>query len=107
MGGADGGTDGGNPGRGLSAIGGMVLVATVIGAAVILFFALAVPLEGLAELTSQGTLVIFAIVNLALIRIKLSEAEPPSGVFVCAIWVPIAGLTASVLLLLLDIALFS
>jgi hypothetical protein len=51
--------------------------------------------------------VIFAFVNLALIRIKLSEAEPPSGVFVCAIWVPIAGLTASVLLLLLDIALFS
>jgi len=28
--GVDGGTDGGNPGRGLSAIGGMVLVATVI-----------------------------------------------------------------------------
>jgi APA family basic amino acid/polyamine antiporter len=91
----------------LNATTGTPLVATAIGAAIILFFALAVPLEGLAKLTSQGTLVIFAIVNLALIRIKLSEAEPPPGVFVCAIWVPIAGLSASVLLLLLDIALFS
>lgn len=86
---------------------GTPLVATVVGATVILFFALAVPLEGLAKLTSQGTLVIFAIVNLALIRIKLSEAAPPPDVFVCAIWVPIAGLSASVLLLLFDIALFS
>ncbi|MBX9459367.1 MAG: amino acid permease [Rhizobium sp.] len=86
---------------------GTPLVATAIGAALILVFALAVPLEGLAKLTSQGTLVVFAIINLALIRIKLNEAEPPKGVFVCAIWVPIAGLSASVLLLLLDIALFS
>ncbi|OJF90451.1 hypothetical protein [Pararhizobium antarcticum] len=69
--------------------------------------ALTVPLEGLAKLTSQGTLVVFAIINLALIRIELSEAEPLQGVFVCAIWVPIAGVSASVSLLLLDIALFS
>ncbi len=69
--------------------------------------ALAVPLEGLVKLASQGTLVVFAIINLALVWIKLSEAEPPRGVFVCAIWVPIAGLSASVLLLLLDVALFS
>jgi basic amino acid/polyamine antiporter, APA family len=86
---------------------GTPLMATAIGAALILFFALVVPLEGLAKLTSQGTLVVFGIINLALIRIKLNEAEPPKGVFVCAIWVPIAGLSASALLLLLDIALFS
>ena len=85
---------------------GTPLLATAIGAALVLFFALAVPLEGLAKLTSQGTLVLFAIVNLALIRIKLREAAPPTDVFVCPIWVPVAGLCASVLLLLLDIVLF-
>ena len=52
--------------------------------------ALAVPLAGLADLTARFTLVIFAVVNLALIRIKRG-ASPTLGAFICPRWVPFAG----------------
>jgi len=78
-----------------------------MGILAILGFAIFVPLEGLAKLTSQCTLGLFALVNLALVRIKMSEsAPPPAGVFVCPRWVPFAGLLASASLLAIDIALF-
>jgi basic amino acid/polyamine antiporter, APA family len=88
----------------LNPVTGTPLLATAIGVAAILVLALAVPLAGLAELTAQGTLVIFAIVNLALIRIRRREKAPPPGIYVCAVWVPYAGFATSVLLLLLDLA---
>ncbi len=72
--------------------------ATVIGIVLILVLALAVPLEGLAELTSRATLVIFSMVNLALIRIRMRESEPPADIFLCPLWVPYAGLISSILL---------
>lgn len=81
---------------------GTPLVATALGVAAILVFALAVPIAGLADLTAQCTLVIFAIINLALIRIKNREKTPPLNAFVCPRWVPIAGLISSVTLLVLD-----
>ena len=55
------------------------LLATAIGIGAILVLALAVPLAGLADLTARFTLVIFAIVNLALIRIKSGNEAPPTG----------------------------
>jgi APA family basic amino acid/polyamine antiporter len=79
------------------------LLATGIGVFLILILALAVPLAGLADLTSRLTLVIFAIVNLALIRIKARNDAAPSGAFICPRWVPFAGLISSVLLLALDL----
>jgi amino acid transporter len=79
------------------------LLATAIGVSAILVLALAVPLAGLADLTAGFTLVIFAIVNLALIRIKGRNEAPPLGTFVCPRWVPFAGLVSSVLLLLVDL----
>lgn len=78
------------------------LLATAVGVAAILLLALAVPLSGLADLTARFTLVIFAIMNLALLRIKAREISPPAGVFVCPRWVPAVGLTSSLGLLLLD-----
>lgn len=78
------------------------LLATAIGVGVILILALAVPLTGLADLTARLTLVIFAIVNLALIRIKQRKMAPIAGAFVCPAWVPYAGLTSSVMFLMLD-----
>ncbi|MBV5270650.1 MAG: amino acid permease [Afipia sp.] len=78
------------------------LLATVIGVAAILVLALAVPLAGLADLTARFTLAIFAIVNLALIRIKHRNEAAPSGAFICPRWVPYAGLVSSVLLLVID-----
>ncbi|QCK84523.1 amino acid permease [Phreatobacter aquaticus] len=81
------------------------LLATALGAAAILFLALAVRLEGLANLTSQCTLVIFAAVNLSLLAIKWREDAPPPGIFQCPAWVPVAGFVASLLLLGIDLVL--
>ena len=79
------------------------LLATAIGVGAILMLALAVPLAGLADLTAGFTLVIFAVVNLALIRIKSRKEAPPLGTFICPRWVPFAGLVSSVLLLVVDL----
>ena len=79
------------------------LLATAIGVGAILVLALAVPLAGLADLTAGFTLVIFAVVNLALIRIKSRNEAPPLGTFICPRWVPFAGLVSSVLLLVIDL----
>jgi amino acid transporter len=68
----------------------------------LLVLALAVPIAGLADLTARFTLVVFAIVNLALIRIKRGNEAPPSGAFICPRWVPFAGLVSSALLLVVD-----
>ncbi len=78
------------------------LLATALGVAAILVLALAVPLSGLADLAARFTLVVFAIVNAALLRIKWQEAAPPVKAFVCPRWVPAAGLISSLGLLVLD-----
>jgi len=79
------------------------LLATAIGVGAILVLALAVPLAGLADLTAGFTLAIFAVVNLALIRIKSRNEASPLGTFICPRWVPFAGLVSSVLLLVVDL----
>lgn len=81
------------------------LLATAIGVGAILLLALAVPLAGLADLTARFTLVIFGVVNIALIVIKGRHEAPPSGAFICPRWVPYAGLVSSVLLLAIDLFL--
>ena len=82
---------------------GAPVIATTFGVATILILALGVPLTGLAEWTSRLTLGIFAFVNLALIRIKATEATPPSDVFLVPIWVPVVGSATSALLILVDL----
>ena len=79
------------------------LLATAIGVGAILVLALAVPLAGLADLTARFTLVIFATINVALIRIKSRNDGAPLGAFICPRWVPFAGLVSSVLLLVVDL----
>ena len=75
------------------------LTATALAVMAILFLALAVPLEGLADLASRGTLAVFAGINLALIRIKTRKDAAPPGAFNCPLWVSYAGLASSLLLL--------
>ncbi|WP_247399123.1 MULTISPECIES: amino acid permease [unclassified Bradyrhizobium] len=65
---------------------GTPIVATLCGVAAILILALGVPLTGLAEWTSRLTLAIFALVNLTLLRIKLTEPKAPPNVFVVPAW---------------------
>lgn len=79
------------------------VIATLVAVAVILMLALSVPLAGLADLASIGTLVIFVVVNLALIVIKGRETSPPPDIFLCPFWVPVAGMTTSSALLAVDI----
>ena len=69
------------------------MLATSIATLIVLGFALALPLETLARATSLVTLVIFALVNLALWMIKGREAAP-SGIFVIPRWLALCGFFA-------------
>lgn len=76
------------------------LIATVVVVGIVLVLSLAFPIESLAQATSRVTLTIFILVNLSLMRIKLRGDPVPVGAFSVGIWVPAAGLLASVALLL-------
>ena len=98
--------DQGNLPRGLTKLNSAThtpILATVIGACAILVLALAVPLAGLADLTARLTLVVFCLVNLALIVIKQRNEAPPCGAFICPRWVPVAGFVSSALFLAIDL----
>ena len=75
------------------------LIATAAAVTAITVLAVAVPLEGLADLAAEGTLLIFAGINLSLIRLKTRGDRLPDGVFNCPLWVAYAGLVSSLLLL--------
>jgi amino acid transporter len=80
------------------------LLATAVTVVLVLAFALLLPLEGLADLCARFTLVLFALVNLALIRIKAREMVPPPGIYLAPYWVPWAALASCIALLLADLA---
>lgn len=82
----------------VSARTGTPVIATVAAASGVLLFALALPLATLAKATSTIVLVVFALVNLALIRIKRRDPAP-AGARVYAGWVPWGGLLLSLALL--------
>ena len=75
------------------------LRATLVAGGIVMVLALLVPLVSLAKLTSGMVLIVFALVNLALIRIK-RLGPPPEGVRAVPAWVPTAALLASVIILL-------
>lgn len=78
------------------------LIATATAVAAILMFALAAPLDGLANWAARGTLVIFAGINLALIRIK-GRQPTPDGAFDCPIALAYLGLISSMALLAFEL----
>ena len=77
--------------------------ATLAVCAVILVLALLLPLETLARGTSLVTLVIFALVNLALWRIKGRSAAPP-GTVAYPRWISLCGFVVCVAVLVLETA---
>lgn len=81
------------------------LIGTTLITGIVLVLALAVPLEGLADISSQMTLVMFGTVNLALVAIKWRETSPPAGIFVTPMAVPVAGFIATLAFLAADIVL--
>jgi amino acid transporter len=78
------------------------LIATISAAVLILLFAEFLPLDRLADLTSRLTLGVFAVVNLALIRIKWRGDAPTDGGYVTATWVPWAGCLSCIVLLVAE-----
>jgi len=78
------------------------VVATGLAMGLILVFALWLPLVTLARLTSFVTLVVFAMINLALWRIQ-RRGPPAPGVFRVPRWVPVGGFVASVGFLLFQL----
>jgi amino acid transporter len=70
------------------------VVATATVAVLVLVMALWLPTETLAKATSFLLLVVFALVNLSLWRLKRG-ASHPSGVICVPYWVPVTGFVAS------------
>lgn len=68
------------------------LFATILIATSVILLALSAPLERLAEGTSLATLVVFALVNLSLLRLRHRRVRSTGPHVRIPIWVPAAGL---------------
>lgn len=68
--------------------------ATVVVAALVLAMALFAPLGRLAEATSAVMLMIFVMVNLALVRMKLAGPPAPEGAVTVPLIVPVLGVVS-------------
>ena len=69
------------------------VAATLLSTVVVLAFALSLPLVKLAALTSTLTLLIFTLVNVALIRLRL--VAPANSGIRFPLWVPVSGALTS------------
>lgn len=78
------------------------LPATALVTAAVLVLALGLPLVTLAKATSFVVLIVFALVNLALMRIKRRDPRP-AGIRVFPIAIPLAGFGASCGFLVLQV----
>ena len=70
------------------------LIATALIVAATLALALLVPFERLAESTSLATLVVFALVNLSLLRLRHRKIHTDGPHVRVPLWVPAAGLAS-------------
>lgn len=69
--------------------------ATILTVVIVLVLALFLPLDRLADWASQLTLILFALVNAALVRLKMKETRPPENVFLVPAWVPWGGVVST------------
>ena len=74
------------------------LIATALVTGFVLFFALIFPLLSLAKITSFITLLIFMLINFALLKIKYSK-RPHDG-FCVPVWVPLIGGVSTLLFII-------
>lgn len=79
------------------------VLATLICTGIVALLATSFPIEGLAGATSLVALTIFAIVNIALLRLKMTHQESADQKFTVPHWVPLLGFLASVALVAFDI----
>ncbi len=66
------------------------LLSTAVVTAAVLALALWLPLVTLAKATSFVVLIVFALINLSLVRIKRRDPHP-AGVRIFPLWIPLAG----------------
>lgn len=78
------------------------LSSTLLTVSLMILFALTLPMVTLAELTSYLILLVFALVNLALIKIKRRHPQP-EGVRVFSPWLPRLGFVTAVVFLLVEL----
>jgi amino acid transporter len=78
------------------------VVATSLVIAIIMVLALWFPLESLAKATSYLILIVFTLVNAALVSIKRTQ-PPVEGILSISIWIPAAGFITSISLLLFQL----
>lgn len=78
------------------------LIATVTVTILVLLFAYWLPLATLAETTSLLLLIVFSLVNLALLRVK-RKTPAPQGMWTVPIWVPGAGFLVSLIFLIIGL----
>ena len=76
--------------------------STLLVVALMMFFSIMLPMVTLAEMTSFLILIVFALINLALIKIKQKQPAP-EGVRVFSVWIPKLGFATTVLFLLLNV----
>jgi amino acid transporter len=79
---------------------GTPVVATAVIVASVIPLALSVPFAWLAEGTSLATLVVFALVNTALLKLRYRRAVSPHPHVSVPIWVPALGLVACIAMIL-------
>lgn len=65
--------------------------STVFVSLLVIALALAFSLERLAEATSLATLAVFAVVNLALLKLKRDQVTPAADVLTLPTWIPLTG----------------
>ena len=78
------------------------LNSTILTVALMITFALILPMVTLAEMTSYIVLMVFAMVNLALIKIK-REQPKPEGIRVFPLWLPSLGFITTMTFLLIEL----
>ena len=76
--------------------------STLVVVTLMLVFAIILSMVTLAEMTSFLILIVFALINLALIKIKQKHPHP-EGVRVFSVWIPKMGFTTAVLFLTLNV----
>lgn len=80
------------------------IVATLLIGAVILVFALWLPLATLAKITSFIMLLVFCLVNAALLTIKSRRERPETEVICYPVWIPILGFLSCLALMIFAVA---
>ncbi len=82
------------------------VTATVAVTGAVLVFALALPLENLARLSSLVILIVFALVNLALAVLKKRQPAPAEAIDL-PMWIPVVGFVVSAFFVFFQTAQFA